>query len=246
MGYYSDVVIQCNEKAYDIIKEAYEGVGVKPCKILADAYGKSRIIKFDSIEWRTYLPDIVAISQAIDSLDNDKYAGDEDYAYKFIRIGENYEDIEEKYNDIGLSMFGDLLVMMDIHIPDKHFECDGNGIPILCSEIKSVCDSYNLSILSISEQKNGYKAEIEAYSPAGKKVICDILFDGTTDGFISAFEKYAQDFDIYEHIDRWIEDGAKDSDVSDSSRILVDDAEAIRNILKNAAEDLKNLEILGV
>jgi hypothetical protein len=242
MGYYSDVVIQCAVKAYDIIKEAYEGVGVKPCKILIDAYDKSRIIKFDSIEWDTYCPNIAAISKAIYSLDNDKYAGDEDYAYKFIRIGENCGDIEENYNDIGYGAFGDLFPMMDIHIPDKNFECDEMGIPILCDAIESVLDSNDFSVISISEQSGIYIAELETFSPAGENIICDIQFDGTTEGFIAAFEKYANDFDVDEYDKMRIESRGKVNGVFNSVMPLSEEVESMKEILKNAAKKLGSVK----
>ena len=85
MGYYSDVVIQCATKAFGIIKEAYEGVGVKPSKMLVDPCDKSKTIRFDWIKWDACIyDDIATIEKAILSLNDEKYAGDEDYAYKIV------------------------------------------------------------------------------------------------------------------------------------------------------------------
>ena len=76
--------------------------------------------------------------------------------------------------------------------------------------------------------------ELEQYTPAGE----DFLFTVDIKDFPQEVERYAEDFDIDDHITMWLK--AKDNGVAGvpSARELVHDAEAIQEMLNTLAEAL--------
>lgn len=103
MGYRSEVGIKCQEKAFEMFKNTYAEVGLMPDRIYEE--DDCKIIYFDWIKW--YHPefdDINAMVKLMDELDRlqEKYSEEEIYdkelGYKFIRIGEDDSDIEQKSN----------------------------------------------------------------------------------------------------------------------------------------------------
>ena len=87
------------------------------------------------------------------------------------------------------------------------------------------------------EQDGEYYREIEFYSPAGEDVIETIRYDGTDEGFISAFKEVAEDFDVDEHATMWIENRRSVRGVPQRIRDLIDDAEWIKNKLLEVARE---------
>ena len=76
--------------------------------------------------------------------------------------------------------------------------------------------------------------ELESYSPAGE----DLVIYVSQKNFVNDIEEYAENFDIDEHIEMWIE--AKRNGVRGvpSARELVEDAYAIQKMLNELAEAL--------
>lgn len=76
--------------------------------------------------------------------------------------------------------------------------------------------------------------ELERYSPAGE----DFSFTVEIKDFAREVERYADDFDIDDHITMWLK--AKESGVAGvpTARELVHDAEAIQEMLNTLAEAL--------
>lgn len=77
-------------------------------------------------------------------------------------------------------------------------------------------------------------AELEKYSPAGE----DFIFTVPTANFVKEVEEYANDFDADEHAEMWVESRGTRG-VPSSIRELINDAEAIQEMLDELAEALR-------
>ena len=95
--------------------------------------------------------------------------------------------------------------------------------------------------LNIIEKQDGeYRAEIENWSPAGEDLIETVCFDGTSAGFCKSFRQNANSFDVDDHVEMWI-DSRGENGVPETARELVEDAEAIREMLNTLADELGEL-----
>lgn len=83
------------------------------------------------------------------------------------------------------------------------------------------------------------RVEIGKYSPAGE----DFSICVDVDGIADAVAEYAADFDTEEHIRMWIEAKASGVGGVPSIKALVEDADAIQNMLDELAEALKKAEV---
>ena len=72
--------------------------------------------------------------------------------------------------------------------------------------------------------------ELEKYSPAGE----DFIFGVQKGNFVKNVREYADGFDVDEHVELWIEGRGKNG-VPATARELVEDAEAIRDMLNELA-----------
>ena len=72
--------------------------------------------------------------------------------------------------------------------------------------------------------------ELEKYSPAGP----DFIVGRPQGKFVQTAREYADDFDADEHVELWIEGRGKNG-VPATARELVEDAEAIRDMLNELA-----------
>lgn len=109
-------------------------------------------------------------------------------------------------------------------------------------KIASVLEKNGYTVLSIEKQNGSFIAELETDSPAGEDVLHNIWFDGTNKGFISAFYETAIDFDPDEHAEMWIEHRGQNG-VPDSIRVLIDDADAIKEALMKTAAELDRIKL---
>lgn len=118
MGYYSEVTIRCEEKAFEMFKEAWKKAEMTPDKVLKtnDNTG-DYIIQWNIVRWDTDYPEVAAIKDVIkklNELQDPSDTKDEGLGYKFMRIGENLGDIETDQNDWEI----DLYVIQYADIPD--------------------------------------------------------------------------------------------------------------------------------
>lgn len=72
--------------------------------------------------------------------------------------------------------------------------------------------------------------ELEKYSPAGE----DFIFGVQKGNFVKNVREYADGFDVDEHVELWIEGRGKNG-VPATARELVEDAEAIKDMLNELA-----------
>ncbi len=105
MGYRSDIRIITSKKGYEILKEFVEKylkenkLDVKDYNLLESLEvkkeGKEQI--YFGWNWRKWYegdyPEVDAIMDGIN------YLGENEYSYRYMRIGESYEDIEEQSYD---------------------------------------------------------------------------------------------------------------------------------------------------
>lgn len=115
----------------------------------------------------------------------------------------------------------------------------------LSKRIEELLEKHDFSVCGeISEryrEKGRYDIDLETYSPEGEDVIVSLIYDGTEEDFIREFISYANDFDAEEHAEMWIECRGKNG-VPNSIKNLLEDAEWIKSILGEVADDLENID----
>ena len=93
---------------------------------------------------------------------------------------------------------------------------------------------------SVSEDQEAGTVELESYSPAGENLVVTV----EKENFSEKVREYAEDFDIDEHIEMWVEvrnNGV--AGVPKSTRELVEDAERIKEMLLQLADALHEIEV---
>lgn len=110
---------------------------------------------------------------------------------------------------------------------------------MLTQKIIDILENNDITIFDRNGQNGEYYRELEFYSDAGEDVIETVWYDGTPDGFISAFSKNADYFDADEHAETWIDQRGRNG-VPDSIRELLDDADGIKNKLLSVASMLQD------
>lgn len=96
--------------------------------------------------------------------------------------------------------------------------------------IKTLCEKLDWKIY---EYKND--VELEKYSPAGE----DFFFCVEKNDFVNNVCQYAEDFDADEHAEMWVNNRHSVNGVPQSIRTLIDDADAIKEMLIELANYLK-------
>lgn len=118
MAYYSEVTIRCEEKAFEMFKEAWKKAEMTPDKVLKTNDGTGDyIIQWDMVRWDTDYPEVAAINDVIKKLNELQDLSDtkdEGLGYKFMRVGENLGDIETEQNDWEIELY----VIQCADIPD--------------------------------------------------------------------------------------------------------------------------------
>lgn len=111
MGYYSEVAIKCEEKAFKLFEEVFskKELYVEPDHIYKD--GDDYIIHWDWIKWYDGFEGVDAITDVMETLNDNTTDG---YGYRFMRLGEDDNDTETMENDYDI----DLWMIRKIDIPD--------------------------------------------------------------------------------------------------------------------------------
>lgn len=79
----------------------------------------------------------------------------------------------------------------------------------------------------ISSYTDDGRVELETYSPAGENFLMCV----EVENFPESVREYANDFDADEHTEMWIEARGRVAGVPNSIRELIEDAEAIKEML---------------
>ncbi len=113
----------------------------------------------------------------------------------------------------------------------------------LSKRIEEILEEFDLALCGeISErynEKGEYDVDMEMFSPEGEDVIVSLIYDGTETDFIRKFIDYANEFDVEEHAEMWIERRGTNG-VPESIKDLLEDAEWIKGTLLKVAEALNN------
>lgn len=110
MGYRSDVYIKCEKNAFEEIRNAYTKHDFAPSKIMKNQNDEFTLI-WDSVKWYDHFEEVIEIEKVLRKLNSEHREdnfGDESYdflAYNFVRIGEDYGDVETKTNDYDFEGF---------------------------------------------------------------------------------------------------------------------------------------------
>lgn len=99
---------------------------------------------------------------------------------------------------------------------------------------REICENLDWSVTDTGDGN----IELEKYSPAGE----DFIITVGEEGFVDNVKAYAASFDQDEHIELWIEGRGKNG-VPSSVRELVEDAQAIDNMLRELACALFEAEL---
>ena len=110
MGYRSEVAIKCEEKAFKMLKETYDRVNFAPHKVYKDE--DCFILYWDWVKWFDCYDDVSAIEDVMSKLD--QLDDTEGYGYRFMRLGENDDDIETRENDYNIELW----MIRKIDIPE--------------------------------------------------------------------------------------------------------------------------------
>lgn len=102
MGYRSDIRIITSKKGFEKLKEFVENYLkeknhkeynlLNQCDINEQGKGQY-YIGWNSLKWYDGYPEVDAIMEGLD------YLEENEYSYRYMIIGESYEDVEETYNN---------------------------------------------------------------------------------------------------------------------------------------------------
>ncbi len=112
MGYRSDVAVKCEEKAYELFKKAIADGGCEPDEIFKE--GDYFIIHWEWTKWYEDEDDVYAIMDVIYQLDVN-FSDTPGFGYKYIRIGEDSEDVESSTNNYNIELY----ITRKIDIPEN-------------------------------------------------------------------------------------------------------------------------------
>ena len=94
---------------------------------------------------------------------------------------------------------------------------------------KKVCENLDWTVREYKED-----IELAKYSPAGE----DFFFSVSKNNFLTDVINYAEYFDADEHAEMWVENMHTVNRVPQSIRTLIDDADAIKEMLLELANQL--------
>ena len=122
------------------------------------------------------------------------------------------------------------------------------GFELTCTlseRIEKILEENDISVSSISDnhfddEDDDYylDIELETYSPEGEDVLISFGYNGSEDGFVDRFSEYAEDFDVDDHVEMYVNNRGKNG-IPNSISDLVTDAKWIKNMLLKVAKELE-------
>jgi len=100
---------------------------------------------------------------------------------------------------------------------------------MLNDRVTEIFEKMDWSIINIFDTE----IEIETWSPAGENLVETLDYDGTTESLIKSIKEMVDCFDVDDHVEMWIEAKNSTRGVPQSTRVLVEDAEAIKEMYEN-------------
>ena len=105
MGYRSEVAIKCQPKAWIELEKTIRKHGFIPDRVFRTQYGYTSVY-WDCVKWYECFPEVAEINALLDDFDIRHDIGKPDeLGYHFIRIGEDFEDVESKCNDYDVEQY---------------------------------------------------------------------------------------------------------------------------------------------
>lgn len=111
----------------------------------------------------------------------------------------------------------------------------------LNKKIIEVVEENGFCLEEVTGSHERYEVEMNNSTPCGEDWWEIIHFDGTSEGFVEAVRERANNFDVDEEAEIWIE-GRGENGVPDSIKDLVEDAEWKKSALEELADDLEKLD----
>ena len=127
MGYCSDVYVMCEDKAHEMFLDLFAEMKALNRDNSPDleSYAKGLwLMKWDGWKWYDGYPEIDSITQLLNKLDGIDAGG---YSYKFIRLGEDNDDVEVRENESAESndhMFWEFYPVHAVKLPTGYFNPD--------------------------------------------------------------------------------------------------------------------------
>lgn len=103
MGYRSDVVIKCQERAFDMFVAAMRQHNFKPDYVGKMPCSDEYVFQWMGVKWYDEYYEIYAVDDVMRQLDGLEFT--EGFGYSFVRLGENYEDIETRENTYDIDLY---------------------------------------------------------------------------------------------------------------------------------------------
>lgn len=97
MGY-SEVAIKCEQKPFKMLIEVCKREDFMPDRILKD--GEYFILHWDWVKWNDWYDEVAAIESVLERF-KERGKIEKGWCYKFLRIGESLNDIEERGDEEG-------------------------------------------------------------------------------------------------------------------------------------------------
>lgn len=119
MGYRSEVSIQVEKKAFDMIMESIKKYNeTQEWKFEPDVVFRNSdeyILVWNNVKWYSDYEDVKAVDNVLKELN--KLKDVDGYRYRFYRLGEDAGDIETLSNDY---CYGDICPEVHIYIPNEY------------------------------------------------------------------------------------------------------------------------------
>lgn len=95
------------------------------------------------------------------------------------------------------------------------------------------------------DEEDGYSVKLYQSTPAGDDWVLIIWFDGSDNGFIYAFRKYSESFDVDDEAEFWIESRGENGIPSSVRKIteILNDAEWKKEQLGLLLKDLEDIDL---
>lgn len=122
MGYYSDVAIKCRPWAFNLIVKAIKkhSSNFRPDDVYFNEKENLYTIRWKWVKWYEQCKEVKAIMDVLDDIiGNDAYESKE-YDYKFVRIGEEFDDSEETCRNDDYDIDLDIVKYIDTHSDDEN------------------------------------------------------------------------------------------------------------------------------
>ena len=107
----------------------------------------------------------------------------------------------------------------------------------LSTNIIKILEDNDFSYDEVMEYNGKFFVEINQYTPEGEDWCETIWFDGTEQGFVAAVKYRADNYDVEEEAEIYIDMRGRNG-VPDSIRALIEDAEWKKETLEDLSRDL--------